>query len=113
MTSAGGTKRNSALGSMNLAMSHGQAMRSIFGRSLVIHFMPAPPSKPQKQRDNANIPAGTNADKLQIGRSRQAFVRPSRREPIAAARCLEQFSNTRSAIAARRPFPWKCDLGHS
>src|SRR3990172_1666466 len=38
-TSAGGTNRNSGLASMNRAISHGQAMRSIFGRSRVTHFM--------------------------------------------------------------------------
>src|SRR3990170_7165588 len=38
-TSAGGTNRNSGLASMNRAISHGQAIRSIFGRSRVTHFM--------------------------------------------------------------------------
>src|SRR5437667_178728 len=36
-TAAGGAKRNSAAGSMNRVISHGQATRSIFGRSRVIH----------------------------------------------------------------------------
>src|SRR5260370_28053646 len=35
-TAAGGAKRNSAAGSMNRVISHGQATRSIFGRSRVM-----------------------------------------------------------------------------
>src|SRR5260370_10615922 len=35
-TAAGGAKRNSAAGSMNRVISHGEATRSIFGRSRVI-----------------------------------------------------------------------------
>src|SRR6266850_7668679 len=38
-TSRAGTNRNSGLGSMNRAISHGQAMRSTRARSRVIHFM--------------------------------------------------------------------------
>src|SRR5262249_14933902 len=39
ITLSSGTNRNSACGSMNLRMSHGQATRSTFTRSRVIHFM--------------------------------------------------------------------------
>src|SRR5690349_20265637 len=41
-TSLGGAKRNSGSRSMNRATSHGQATRSIFGRSRVIQRMMPP-----------------------------------------------------------------------
>jgi hypothetical protein len=40
-TRSDGTYRNSASGSMNRKISHGQAIRSILGRSRVIHFIGA------------------------------------------------------------------------
>src|SRR2546427_6462496 len=40
-TTVGGAKRNSAAGSMNRVISHGQATRSIFGCSRVIHRIEA------------------------------------------------------------------------
>src|SRR6266704_2007718 len=41
-TWSAGTYRISASGSMNFAISQGQAMRSVLGRARVIHFMTAP-----------------------------------------------------------------------
>ena len=38
-TCSEGTYRNSASGSMKFLISHGQAIRSVFGRSLVTHFI--------------------------------------------------------------------------
>src|SRR5215470_3869340 len=43
MTRLGGTNRNSGSRSMKRVTSQGQAMRSIFGRSRVTHFMVQPP----------------------------------------------------------------------
>src|ERR1700752_5289751 len=43
MTRLAGTNRNSGSRSMKRVTSQGQAMRSIFGRSRVTHFMVLPP----------------------------------------------------------------------
>ena len=49
-TSQGGTKRNSAAGSMKRLMSHGQATRSIFGRSRVTQRDARSPVTPRSGR---------------------------------------------------------------
>src|SRR5262245_9864614 len=61
MTASPGTNMNSAVRSMKRLMSHGQAIRSIFGRSRVTHCMSLPPLTGERHCRRADRVPGCDA----------------------------------------------------
>src|SRR5439155_13339210 len=98
MTWSAGTNRNSAFGSMNFLISHGQATRSTFTRSRVIHFMSrlsfsychadcadsvARTRKGQKPNDRGDCDQGRFRQLLQLPEQSDGNERDQRGNPVA------------------------------
>src|SRR5215203_5221762 len=69
-TRSGGTNRNSGASSTNRAISHGQAMRSMTGRSRVTHFISLSPGWPGRHpagrgnNDDTYVACGQRSDTI-------------------------------------------------
>src|SRR5438034_8715427 len=77
---------------MKFLISHGHAIRSVFGRSLVTHFMPAPPS--------VEIDVDEQGRETADGRSlREApATRSAQRAEAEQQRCERSCEDTRSGV---------------
>src|SRR5260370_19503660 len=104
-TSAAGAKRNSASGSMNFAISQGQATRSTLTLSLVIHFIGSSISSRanEKRRRVAALQKGASECKPHLELQATVVSRLRETEAPAAGRLVGLAKLWRGDVADDRP----------